>query len=98
MTACPKCSSEVSETSKFCPECGTVLRPELLPTEVHEAVAGQDGEHGSPAPDSTHQGRFLPGTKIANRYRIVSLLGKGGMGEVYQADDLKLGYAVVGGH
>ncbi len=36
-----------------------------------------------------------PGTKIANRYRIVSLVGQGGMGEVYRADDLKLGHTVA---
>ena len=45
--------------------------------------------------DSSHHGRFLPGTKVADRYRIVSLVGKGGMGEVYRADDLKLGHPVA---
>jgi serine/threonine-protein kinase len=38
---------------------------------------------------------FPPGTIVANRYRIVTLLGHGGMGDVYRADDLKLSQPVA---
>jgi serine/threonine protein kinase len=39
--------------------------------------------------------RFTPGTVLSGRYRVISFLGQGGMGEVYRADDLKLGQPVA---
>ncbi|HJW98835.1 MAG TPA: protein kinase, partial [Terriglobales bacterium] len=40
-------------------------------------------------------GRFVPGTLLAGRYRVIALLGRGGMGEVYRADDLTLAQPVA---
>src|SRR5579871_7006464 len=72
-------------------------------SDLHDVTQDHQGnpirkDGSSPAisdPDSCAHGRFLPGTKITSRYRIVSLAGRGGMGEVYRADDLKLGHPVA---
>lgn len=58
---------------------------------------------GGHAPSRTAPGRstrrlpnrFNPGDLLAERYRVVAFLGKGGMGEVYRADDLELEQSVA---
>ncbi len=106
---CPSCSSEVPDSSRFCLSCGRAMpsyemgtvevpsspaeNPLSKHTDSPEALSS--GRISRPGSVSHAAGRFTPETILAERYRIIGLLGKGGMGEVYRADDLMLDQPVA---
>src|SRR6266571_5908564 len=97
---CPSCSAPVGGSAARCPACGAALDNESTPTGTapHGKSPSPPGSRGASAGNATPRpaaARFVPGTLLAHRYRIVGLLAKGGLGEVYRADDLRLGQPIA---
>ncbi len=103
---CPLCNTSLPAGVSRCPACSASLtfgddptvgtrtpRPGRAPES--EPKSKRNPSSHSSVPTVGYEGRYVAGTTLAERYRIVALLGKGGMGEVYRAEDLRLTQSVA---
>ena len=88
---CPTCTVEFDdEHAASCPACSALLS---RPTASAFSAAAPTQPPNRPVEQAASSLRS--GTLIAGRYRVVRHLRSGGMGAVYQADDLKLNVPVA---
>jgi eukaryotic-like serine/threonine-protein kinase len=85
-------SERVHFLASICPEEDLRQQVEQLLLNQEEAgsflsrpIMGYHNQAGAERSD-----RFASGTIVAVRFKVIRILGKGGMGEVFEAEDLKL--------
>ena len=108
---CPSCGNPVDSGSEatlvdnnLVGAEGETIAPPATPRRTPSRVTTPPHRSSRPASGAAASltssgaiggGRFTPGQVIIDRYRVVALAGRGGMGEVYRAEDLKLSQIVA---